>query len=85
MALKDSILTRIAVDDDKSKVETVNPFDGEVASVHRTMRAIVGQPIPALAVYHYLIDIVFIVVQMLIDLTPTVDGDVVFAREASHY
>ena len=73
------------MDDDKGKVETVNPFDGEAASVHRMMRAIVGQPIPALAVYHYLIDIVFIVVQMFINLTPTADGDVMFAREASHY
>ena len=91
-----AVLAGVAVNDNESQVEThflASVGHRKVSAVHGAMLAVVGKPIPLVAVYaiailmtyNYLIDIVFPLVKRVIHLTTAVDGDLVLAREASHH
>ncbi len=89
VALEHAVLAWVAVDDDEGEVEThgvaIGALKGEVGTVDGEMTAIVGEPIPAIAIDDNLVDIVFFVVEVFIYLASAVDRDVVFAGEAAHY
>ena len=67
------------VNDDESEVETVYPFDCEVVAIDRFVASIVCHSIPPFAVDNYFINVIFFMVQVLIDLTSAHNRDVVFA------
>ena len=83
--MEDAVLARVAMDDDEGEVETVHAVHGEIAAVDRTMGAVVGEPIPVGAVDNNLVNVVFIVVEVVVDLTAAVDRDLVLARVSAHY
>lgn len=96
VALHYAVFAGVAVDDDEGKVEAhlVSVVsDGEVGAVDGAVAAVVGQPVPLLAVYSAvgeladddLVDVVFAFVQRFVDLATAVDGYLMLAREASHY
>ena len=85
ITLQHPVLARVAMDDDKGKLEAVDAWDGEVVSVDGDAVAIVGKAVPAFAVHNNLEDVVFLVVKVFVDLASAEDGNVVFARVSAHY
>ena len=72
--------------DDEGQVEAdlaTVVSDGEVATVHRQMLAIL-LPVPPFSVDDNLVDVVFGVVKLAIHLVSAGDADVVLAAETAH-
>ena len=84
IALEDAVLAGVAVDDDEGEVEVFDALDGEVASIDREVGAIVCEPVPVGTIDDDFIDIVFFVVEVVVNLAAAIDGDLVFARVAAH-
>ena len=84
--LQHSILTWIAVNDDKCQIKVdclTLVGHREIATIHRSVLLSV-QPVPTTTVDNNLIDIVLRMVQLAIHLVSTGDADIVFTTETTH-
>ena len=68
VALEDTVLAGVSMDDDEGQVEVVDTGDGEVVAVDGSVVAVVGEAVPSVAVDDDFVDVVFLMVEVFVYL-----------------
>ena len=68
VALEDTVLAGVSMDDDEGQVEVVDTGDGEIVAVDGSVVAVVGETVPSVAVDDDFVDVVFLMVEVFVYL-----------------